>query len=381
MALRHVKLFSCFIAPLSDDMLVAGSGNRRLLAQLVRCYRAAVGAASPKDEAAVLAVSVESLRLWRNGETVLSLDRMQRNIRRARDRAAEEWSRRLAPGSPQARDAKDAIERLGQFLAALDSESPESVYDVATRVLGLGGHTEVQRCIDEVIYRDRPLLPSCWFDLSADSPNRDRDDKLLRTLLGHHAFYLRRQNPLRWLLAPARVRYRVANEHGQGFIRFKMAIPDSRGDAGVGKGAHDVDGAVTDTGSFLFFLAESRGELRQDHLYMVCPRLVTLGDSDQFWSLGKYLTIDQNTLQPVSEDFVVRRHKRPSREALAALVADEDPAFMASHRVLRSDSTDPALKAEFRQIEDVYRRLQAGGQDPTADGPSARAAARRVRRG
>jgi hypothetical protein len=359
------KLFYLLIAPIP-----AGSGKTtspRLLARLVRCYRATLSpdsTPSVRDEAKALDVSTESLRLWRVGDTLLSLDRMVRNLRRAL-RKAEAWAKDIPADCPEHAEVSDVLADLERFLELLGTNPPPRVYEMAA-LLGYRNKTEVQQTLDHYIYARRPLMNSTWLDFGPHRAGSRDPESYARRVVGHHVLYLRRDEGKTWLRAPTRVRYIVMNEHNQGFIRFKTAMPAADG------GAHDLDGSVAVLEPYLYFSCESRVGPEQDQMFLICPLQRDLGTSRSPVSVGKYLTIDQHTNLIVADYFVLLQHSKPASDApLVAEAASEE--FMKTHRKLKPDSD------EFMRVSNICRAWDSQPQADAKSRPGERAPAQRSR--
>jgi hypothetical protein len=396
----ETKLFCLFLAQRAARDPLAGlrytSPNRRLLAEIVKQHQLAdrvedpaktakgrkpkVAAPSaktqrglgqevrqsPSDEAAALGVSVESLRLYRSGATVLSPPRMARVLQHLANAVVARHEtlvaaagRNLVTKEDLARSA-DVVKRLTEFIKCVELQV--SSYEV-TDLLGFDNETEVQWTLDAYIHRRRPVLQHVWMPNADGTPEAVDTREHLKDLLGLYVLYLwrdggrqaegsRKREPSQLLRCPLRVRYLLTLEHEQALIRIKISVPNMR-NLLSGK-PHALDGIVVNRESHLAWLTESRAAPSQDFLQFLTYPFVEAAASSTFTNekscraaTGRYLTVGQRGGEIVSDRLLLVLHDRARQYPLATR---RDEGFMSTAGVVELESD------EYAEAERLYKK-------------------------
>ncbi|KPF41683.1 hypothetical protein D621_21560 [beta proteobacterium AAP51] len=288
-------------------------------------------------------VSPEALRLWRTSSPPLR-EAVLKHIDELRKRAAKWPQRGKLRSSPALREAlKGCLDRLDALYQAVKEK--KRTYEVRV-ILGFASDTESQLAVDRLLYRDRPLLLSAYYDTQSPEESGLLQAHLSE-VLGVFYVWARREQlhepaTYTWWRQPLRIRYSIETG-GQAFIRAKMTVPNVR----PGNSAPwDYDGPVIVRDSTITLLLESRSTLRQDFFNVIVghPDLI---EGSSYVSTGRYLTTAQDSAQTVITGRVVleqiaRRQRHVSASAPeahetmqghASVFHEKEPEFMRAEEL------------------------------------------------
>lgn len=300
-------------------------------------------------------VSAEALRLWRTSTPPLR-DAAIRHVDGLIERMVEWRNLGELKTSVPLRDAlADCIQRLQALRAAIVERA--RTYEVRV-ILGFDRDTDAQLAIDRILYRDRPLLLSAYYDTQSPVESGLLEAHKSEVVGVFYVWARREQLHARgtysWWRQPLRVRYSI-EAGGQAFIRAKMTVPNVR-DPGA---PWDYDGVVIVRDLSISFLLESRSPVRQDVFSLIVGHPHPVDGSSQSTS-GRYLTTAQDSDQTVITGRVVL-------EQIARLHRHISSAAPEAHDVMHSHASifDDPGQAEYVRAESMWDTIatRAKGAD------------------
>lgn len=291
------------------------------------------GTANPDP---IYGVSEEALRLWRTGEKKLSEGRFRTHLLNLSDRI-KAFGKTLPKGDASAMKCKLLAGRLDD--AVRKSIDNDLTFEQARVVFGYRSRTEAQRQLDQVYFRDRPLLPCAYLAHGS----KDAATAGSQTIGVYRLFLLRPDG--KWWLSPMRIRYVLYFDQSSkrrgpqlGFLRTKLVIWSPIARSPEHNWHYDGHAVFLSTG--LQVTVATRSALaRHDTFSLLTGQLRPM--SDGTWAAaGQYVTTDQTSEQTVISNTAILQRLTGMTEQSEA---QEDVTYMKTGaKALKA--RDPELK-------------------------------------